>query len=59
MIYIYIYAPLKISYSIQESVVVVMGRAIHANNYPKSIAKHICIVATVVAEYNKINLTIK
>ena len=38
---------------------VVMGRPIHTNNYPKSTAKHICIIASVVAEYNNINLPIK
>ena len=38
---------------------VVMDRPTHANNYPISLAKHIRIIATVVAEYNNINLTTK
>ena len=56
MIYILL---LRAPIPFKNQLFVVMGRPTHVNNYPISIAKHICIIATVVAEYNNINLTTK
>ena len=56
MIYILLLRP---PIPFKNQLFVVMGRPIHANIYPKSTAKHICIIVIVVAEYNNINLTIK